>query len=85
MLPESIILDLMGWYFNNILRWILVLHRRRSRDRLNNPGGRPYIDIILLTITSCSLRFKRPSNTSEELSEAVSTRCRHAVTLRSME
>ena len=84
MLPESVVLGLVGWYFDNIHRWIPVLHQRRFRERLKSPEGRFYIDIILLAITSASLRFKRPPNVSEELSEAISTRCRHAVILRSM-
>ena len=85
MLPESVVLDLVVWYFDNIHRWIPVLHQRRFRERLNSPEERSNINIILLAITSLSLRFKRPSKISEELSEAISTRCRHAVILRSME
>ena len=85
MLPESVVLDLVSWYFDNIHRWIPVLHQRRFRERLNSAAGRSHIDIILLAITSSSLRFKRPSSISEELSEAISTRCRHTVILRSME
>lgn len=85
MLPESVVLGLVAWYFDDIHRWIPVLHQRRFRERLNNPDGRSYINIILLAITSLSLRFKRPPSISEELGEAISTRCRHAVILRSME
>ena len=62
-----------------------MLDQRRFRERLNSSEGRSHIDIILLAITSSSLRFERPPDISEELSEAISTRCRHAVILRSME
>jgi hypothetical protein len=82
---EPIVRDLVEWYFKNTHRWIPVLHQRRFREDLDSPEGRSKADIILLSITSVCLRFERPSAMSEPMSEAISTRCRHAVILRSME
>ena len=81
----SVVRDLVEWYFKNTHRWIPVVHQRRFREDLDSPEGRSKADIVLLSITSVCLRFERPPSMSEPMSEAISTRCRHAVILRSME
>lgn len=86
LLPsESILRGLVAWYFENVHRWIPVLHQRRFWEMFNNPEERPRMHIILLSMTSCCLQFERPSDMSLERSKTIITRCRHAVILKSME
>lgn len=86
LLPSDDVVDgLVAWYFENVHRWIPILHIRRFRAKLAIPEERSKVHIILLAITSLCLRFRRPSGVCEEASQAMSTRYRHAVILRSME
>lgn len=85
-LPSEVTLyDLVDWYFDNVHRWIPILHLRRFRAKLACAAERGTIHIILLAIASLCLRFRRPVGMSEADSQAWSICYRHAVMLRSME
>lgn len=83
--PDEIVHELVEWYFENVHRWIPILHYRRFKDRLESAEERAEIRIILLAITSLCLRFRQSSGICDEAGKAMSIRYRHAVILRSME
>lgn len=86
LLPSDDVVDgLVAFYFENVHRWIPILHIRRFHAKLAIPKERSKVHIILLAITSLCLRFRRPSGLCEEASQVMSNRYRHAVILRSME
>lgn len=83
--PDEIVHELVEWYFDNVHRWIPVLHYRRFKERLKIAEERPKIQIVLLAITSLCLRFRPSAEMCDEAGKAMSIRYRHAVILRSME
>lgn len=85
MPPENVVDDLVEWYFDNVHRWIPILHVQRFRERLRDPIERSGLSSILHAITSLGLRFNQDSRMTEAEKRTMSLRCRHAVILQSME
>lgn len=83
LLPaEDILNTLVEWYFENVHRWIPILHIRHFRQSVGRHPRSSGLVNILHAITSLCLRFHRPclSNAAD-----LSLRCRHSVILCSME
>lgn len=85
MLPEAEVDALVHWYFENVHRWIPVLHAHHFQERLHDPAQRRGLNTILHAITSLCLRFSSGSSLSPAEKKSASRRCRHAVILQSME
>lgn len=83
LLPsEDVLSSMLDWYFDNVHRWIPILHVRHFRQCVDKTPRSSGLVNILRAITSLCLRFHRPcvANAND-----MSTQCRNAVILRSME
>ncbi|KAK4504976.1 hypothetical protein PRZ48_002939 [Zasmidium cellare] len=80
--PEDLLLSLLDWYFENIHRWIPILHVRHFRQSVHSHPRSPGLVNIFRAVTSVCLRF-HPLGVANVA--AMSTQCRDTVILRSME